>query len=100
MITMNKITLLICDDEQLFRELWSIVLNDTGLFEVTGATGYAEEAIALAQQLRPQIILMDVHMLPISGIEATQKIRKIAPATKIIGLSMHALPLYAKKMIQ
>jgi DNA-binding NarL/FixJ family response regulator len=43
---------------------------------------------------------MDINILPISGFEATEKIRKVSPASRIIGISMHSQPAYAKKMLQ
>jgi DNA-binding NarL/FixJ family response regulator len=97
---MDKISVLIADDHLLFRELWGFVLQDTDHFKVIASTGDAAEAVELAQTLRPQILLLDINMLPFSGLEAIPKIRKVAPATRIIGVSMLALPLYAKKMLQ
>src|SRR6202140_4637272 len=43
---------------------------------------------------------MDINMTPFSGLEATQRIRKISPGSKVIGVSMHSQPAYAKKMLQ
>ena len=43
---------------------------------------------------------MDINMTPISGFEATEKIRKVSPGSKVIGVSMHSQPAYAKKMLQ
>src|SRR5579862_447681 len=97
---MDKISILIADDHRLFRELWGFVLGDDIRFCVIASTGDAEEAVTIAKNLRPQIVLMDINIMPFSGLEATAKIRKVSPATRIIGLSMHALPLYAKKMLQ
>jgi DNA-binding NarL/FixJ family response regulator len=97
---MDKISILIADDHRLFRELWGFVLGDDPRFSVIASTGDAADAVAFAKTLRPQIVLMDINMMPFSGLEATPKIRKVSPASRIIGLSMHALPLYAKKMLQ
>ncbi len=43
---------------------------------------------------------MDINMTPVSGLEATKQIRKVSPGSKIIGVSMHSQPAYAKKMLQ
>ncbi len=97
---MNKIRILIADDHKLIRETWSYILNSDPRFQVIAECGDAEEAVELARQKHPDIVLMDINMTPFSGLEATQKIRKISPASRIIGVSMHSQPAYAKKMLQ
>jgi len=97
---MNKIRILIADDHKLIRETWSHILNSDPRFQVIAECGNAEEAVELAKVKHPDIVLMDINMIPFSGLEATQKIRKVSPASRIIGVSMHSQPAYAKKMLQ
>ncbi len=97
---MQKVTILIADDHKLIRETWSFILNNDPRFEVIAECGDSEQAVEVARTMRPQIVLMDINMTPISGFEATEKIRKVSPASKIIGVSMHSQPAYAKKMLQ
>ncbi len=97
---MQKVSILIADDHKLIRETWSYILNNDPRFEVVAECGDSEEAVEVARTKRPQIVLMDINMTPISGFEATEKIRKVSPASKIIGVSMHSQPAYAKKMLQ
>lgn len=97
---MEKITILIADDHKLIRETWSFILNSDPRFNVIAQCSNGEEAIALAQQLRPKVILLDINMTPVSGIEATEQIRKFSPASKIIGVSMHSQPAYVKKLLK
>lgn len=97
---MQKVSILIADDHKLIRETWSYILNNDPRFEVVAECGDSEQAVEVARTKRPQIILMDINMTPISGFEATEKIRKVSPASKIIGVSMHSQPAYAKKMLQ
>jgi DNA-binding NarL/FixJ family response regulator len=97
---MNKIRILIADDHKLIRETWSHILNSDARFQVIAECGNAEEAVELAKIKHPDIVLMDINMVPFSGLEATQKIRKVSPASRIIGVSMHSQPAYAKKMLQ
>jgi DNA-binding NarL/FixJ family response regulator len=97
---MQKVSILIADDHKLIRETWSFILNNDPRFEVVAECGDSEEAVEVAKVKRPNIILMDINMTPISGFEATEKIRKVSPASKIIGVSMHSQPAYAKKMLQ
>jgi DNA-binding NarL/FixJ family response regulator len=97
---MQKVSILIADDHKLIRETWSFILNNDPRFEVIAECGDSDQAVEVAKNKRPQIILMDINMTPISGFEATEKIRKVSPASKIIGVSMHSQPAYAKKMLQ
>src|ERR1700755_3371976 len=97
---MSKINILIADDHKLIRETWSYILNSDARFQVIAECGDAQEAVDLAKTKRPHVVLMDINMAPFSGLEATQKIRKISPASRIIGVSMHSQPAYAKKMLQ
>ncbi|MFN5334998.1 MAG: response regulator [Bacteroidota bacterium] len=97
---MDKITILIADDHKLIRETWSFILNSDPRFQVVSQCSNGEEAIAAAQKLRPKIALLDINMTPITGLEATQQIRKYSPATKIIGVSMHSQPAYVKKLLK
>jgi DNA-binding NarL/FixJ family response regulator len=97
---MNKIRILIADDHKLIRETWTYILDSDPRFQGIAECGDAEEAVELAKIKHPDIVLMDINMAPFSGLEATQKIRKISPASRIIGVSMHSQPAYAKKMLQ
>ena len=97
---MNKISILIADDHKLIRETWSYILNNDPRFKVVASCGNGEEAVELAKEKHPGVILMDINMSPFSGLEATKQIRKIIPDSKIIGVTMHSQPAYAKKMLQ
>lgn len=97
---MTKLTILIADDHKLIRETWSYILNSDARFEVVAECGDAQSAVEMAKLKRPNIVLMDINMMPFTGFEATEKIRKLSPASKIIGVSMHSQPAYAKKMLQ
>lgn len=96
----SKITILIVDDHKLIRDTWSFILNSDPRFQVIAETNSGEEAIELAKSTRPAIVLMDVNMAPMNGFDATRQIRKFSPASKVIGVSMHSQPAYAKKMLQ
>lgn len=97
---MNKITILITDDHKLIRETWSFILGSDERFEVIAECSNGEEAIELSKRFRPDIILMDINMTPINGVDATKEIRKVSPMSKVIGVSLHSQPSYAKKMLQ
>lgn len=97
---MDKISIMIADDHKLIRETWSYLLSTDSRFTVVAECGDAEEAVEVAKNRRPNIILMDINMTPFTGFEATEKIRKFSPGSRIIGVSMHSQPAYAKKMLQ
>lgn len=97
---MEKITILISDDHTLVRETWSFILNTDDRFKVIAECGSGEEAVELAKQLRPNIVIMDINLPGMNGIEATQLIRKYSPVSRILGVSLHTQPTYARKMIQ
>ncbi len=97
---MEKITILLVDDHKLIRESWSFILNSDNRFEVIGETSNADEAVEIAKSKNPKIVLMDINMSPINGFEATKLLRKFSPTSKIIGISMHTMPAYARRMLQ
>jgi two-component system invasion response regulator UvrY len=97
---MEKITILIADDHTLVRESWSLILNTDERFQVIAECGSGEDAVEQAKTLRPNIVIMDINLPGMNGIEATQQIRKFSPASKILGVSLHTQPTYARKMVQ
>ncbi len=97
---MEKINILLVDDHRLIRDSWSFILNSDPRFIVMGETSSGEEAIEIAKEKKPDIILMDVNMTPVNGFEATKQIRRFSPGSKVIGVSMHSMPAYAKRMLQ
>ncbi len=97
---MDKITILLVDDHKLIRESWSFILNSDPRFLVVGETSNADEAVEIAKTQKPRIVLMDINMTPVNGFDATKLVRKFSPASKIIGISMHSMPAYARRMLQ
>jgi DNA-binding NarL/FixJ family response regulator len=97
---MKKITLVIVDDHKLLREMWRRIFAGNQEIEVVGESGEFNEAIELIRIKNPDIALLDINLPPASGIDAVPLIRKLAPRTKIIGISTHSQPVYAKKMLQ
>lgn len=97
---MGKITILLVDDHKLIRDSWSFILNSDSRFQVIGETSNADEAVEIARTKNPDIVLMDINMTPVNGFEATKLVRKYSPGSKIIGISMHSMPAYARRMLQ
>jgi two-component system, NarL family, invasion response regulator UvrY len=91
---------MIVDDHTLIRETWSFLLGKNENFEVVAECGNGERAIELARDKRPDVVLLDINMAPMSGFDVLKMIRKYSPSSKIIGVSMHSQPAYAKKMLR
>ena len=83
------IRVLIADDHHAVRQVFAIVLSQEPDIEVVGQAFDGRMAVELAQRTQPDIVLMDVTMPRLSGIEATRAITTGLPQTKVIGLSMH-----------
>ena len=97
---MKKITILITDDHTLVRQTLAFMLNAESRFEVIAECRSGEEAVERAKELHPDVVLMDNNLPGINGFEATRLIRKFAPGSRILGVSLHTQPAYARKMIQ
>jgi len=97
---MKKITILITEDHMLIRQTWNFLLNSDPRLQVIADCGSGEEAVELAGKLRPDVVLMDINLPGLNGIDATPLIRKFSPGSKVLGVSLHSQPAYARKMMQ
>jgi DNA-binding NarL/FixJ family response regulator len=86
---MKKIKVLLADDHAVVRDGLSALLGATENIEVAGKAVDGREAVKLAEQLTPDIVVMDISMPGLNGIEATRQIRHNLPLTRVIILSMH-----------
>jgi DNA-binding NarL/FixJ family response regulator len=85
----DKISVLLVDDHSLVRRGFRRLLEDEPDILVAGEASDGEEAVKLATQLRPQVIVMDCALPGINGLQATRKILQILPETAVLMLSMH-----------
>ncbi len=96
--SLKNIRVLLVDDHKVMRQgLVSMISAQPGV-QVAGEAGSGEEALALARQLSPDVILMDISMPGMDGVEATRLIKVENPEIRVIGLSMFADEGIAKKM--
>jgi two-component system, NarL family, invasion response regulator UvrY len=96
----DVIRIVITDDHQLMRETWKLLLEQHEGLEVIALCTNGAEAIEVARNEKPDIMLLDINMSPVNGFEATRKITKLAPSVKIIGMSVNNQTAYARNMIQ
>ena len=86
---MEAIRILICDDHRLFRQGLRQICETVGGFEVVGEAESGQEAIDLARRLKPDVILMDINMPGIDGVQATDRILQDNPTARVIVLTMY-----------
>jgi two-component system, NarL family, response regulator DegU len=86
---MMTIRLMLADDHRMLREGLSRSMREQG-FDIVGEAGDGAEAVSLALAVRPDVILMDVTMPEIDGVEACRQVRAQLPDTKVVMLTMHA----------
>lgn len=98
---MNKpIRLVIVDDHEMIRQTWRMILERDRRIEVIAECSSGEEAIGCAEKMKPDVMLMDINMKPITGFEATRKIASNGTSVKIIGISINNQVSYARNMLQ
>lgn len=85
----DKISVLLVDDHSLVRRGFRRLLEDEADIAVAGEASDGEEAVKLAEKLRPQVVIMDCALPGINGLQATRKILQILPQTAVLMLSMH-----------
>ena len=93
-------TVLLADDHVLFRQGLALLVGKQAEWEIVGEAGDGEEAVQLAQLLRPQIAVLDVEMPRMDGVEAARRILQDSPATRIVALTMYGDVHYQQRMFQ
>jgi len=94
----GRLRVLLVDDHKVMREGLATLLHEQHEMEVVGKAGHGREAVDLAHELVPDVIIMDAAMPVMAGDEATRQIKVHLPRIRIIGLSMFDEPQMAKKM--
>lgn len=93
---MKRITVLLADDHMLVREGLRKILEVERDFDVVGEAEDGRQAVAMVKALRPAVVLMDIVMPLLNGMEATRQVLKAVPETKVIILSAHSDDAYAR----
>jgi two-component system response regulator NreC len=94
------IRILLADDHALVRHGFRMILAAQPDMEVAGEAGNGREAVELAQKLKPDVVVMDVTMPELNGIEATRRLIELSPRTRVLALSMHKDAVYVREILR
>src|SRR3990172_9874951 len=97
---MDTIRILLADDHTLFREGIRLLLERQGDMEVVGEAADGREAVDLAHRLQPDVVLMDIGMPGMNGLEATRLIHAPDPAVRVLILTMHGTDDYFFRLLE
>jgi DNA-binding NarL/FixJ family response regulator len=97
---MKRIRILLADDHAVVRQGFKMILAEQPDMEIIGEAGNGREALALAESLKPDIVVMDVAMPELNGIEATRRMGESAPHARVVALSMHKDSVYVREILR
>lgn len=95
-----SVTVFIADDHAIVRDGLRLLLEEHKGFSVIGEAANGRDAVRQAVRMKPDIVLMDIAMAEMNGIEASEQILKASPSTRIIILSMHATPEHIRRAMK
>lgn len=97
---MTKLRILLAEDHQVMREGLRMIVNGEASMEVVGEADTGAAAVALVQQLRPDVVVMDISMPTVNGLRATQILKTLLPDTRILILSRHTDSSYVQQLLR
>ncbi len=96
----KPLSILLADDHAVVRNGFRHILAAEWDMEVVGEASNGREAVDMAEQLKPDVVVMDVTMPELNGIEASRRIAKTSPRTRILALSMHKDAVYVREILR
>jgi DNA-binding NarL/FixJ family response regulator len=96
----KKTRILLVDDHAMVRQGFRMILSAQADMEIVGEAGNGRESVELADQLKPDVVVMDVAMPELNGIEATRRITEAAPRTRVLALSMYKDSVYVREILR
>ena len=96
---MNKIRVLLADDHAILRDGIRALLEDEPEMEIIGEAENGLDVVRMVDQLKPDIVLMDIGMPRLNGLEATRQILNLSPTTRVLILTMHDNEEYIRQVL-
>jgi two-component system, NarL family, response regulator NreC len=96
----KKIRILLADDHAVVRQGFRMILAGQPDMEIVGEAGNGREAVEQAEKLNPDVVVMDVAMPELNGIEATRRLAASSPHTRVLALSMHKDSVYVREILR
>ena len=97
---MKQIRILLADDHAVVRQGFKMILSAQADMEIVGEAGNGREAVTLAEELKPDVVVMDVAMPELNGIEATRRLAETVPRARVVALSMHKDSVYVREILR
>lgn len=97
---MDRIEVLLAEDHTIVREGLVSMLEDEPDIQVVGQAGDGQTAVTLAKQLQPNVVVMDITMPILNGLEATRQIKRYYPQTQVVILTVHTTEEYIYQILQ
>jgi len=97
---LNSVRILLADDHQMVREGVRALIEALDGYEVVGEAGNGRTAVSLAAELKPDVLVIDVGMPDLNGIDATKQVTESTPGVKVVALSMLSDGRYVRRMFQ
>src|SRR4030081_2647213 len=94
------IRVLLADDHAMVRQGFRLILAAQPDMEIIGEAGNGREAVELAEKLHPDVVVMDVAMPELNGIEATRRLATASPRSRVLALSMHKDSVYVREILR
>lgn len=94
------VKIVIADDHHLVREAWTLLLSRDKRLKIVAVCDGGEQVVEACREHRPDVVLMDINMEPVNGIDATKEIRTFSKQIKIIGISVHNDLAYVNALMQ
>ena len=96
----QKIRILLADDHAVVRKGFRMILAAQPDMEIVGEAGNGKECVTMAEQLSPDMVVMDVAMPELNGIEATRRLAASSPHIRVLALSMHKDSVYVREILR
>ncbi len=96
----RKISIMLADDHSVVRQGFRRILESQADLEIVGEASNGREAVERASELTPDVVVMDVAMPELNGIEATRRLLEASPRTRVLALSMHKDAVYVREILR